>query len=109
MRSVCYEFITIETRLRLSVKLIFFKAMPKTKTPANLVGPQVKRRREELQLTQEQLAAQLQVNGLDISRSTLGQIEVRLRCVIDSELIVLAKTLKVTTDELFPVSSRKRK
>ncbi len=81
--------------------------MPKTKTPANVVGPQVKRRREALALTQEELSAKLQINGLDVSRSTLGQIEARLRCVIDSELFIIAKTLRVSTDSLFS-TERKR-
>jgi transcriptional regulator with XRE-family HTH domain len=64
--------------------------MARTKTPANIVGPQIRKRRNQLGLTQEALAAQCQLHGLDISRGTLSQIEARLRCVTDDELLALA-------------------
>ena len=67
--------------------------MPRKKYPANVVGSQIRKVRGRLGLTQEQLAAQCQLAGLDISRSTLGQIEARLRYVSDEELIVLASLL----------------
>lgn len=83
--------------------------MARTKTPANIVGPQIRERRNELRLTQEELAAKCQLNGLDISRGTLSQIEARLRCVTDDELLAIAITLDVSTDSLFPVRSKRRK
>lgn len=83
--------------------------MARTKTPANIVGPQIRERRNQLGLTQEEFAAKCQLNGLDISRGTLSQIEARLRCVTDDELLMLALTLGVSTDALFPAGSRKRK
>jgi DNA-binding XRE family transcriptional regulator len=55
---------------------------------------------DALGLTQEQLAARCQLRGLDISRGTLSQIEAQLRCVVDSELLLLAKVLRVSADEL---------
>ena len=82
--------------------------MPRKKYPANVVGPQVRKVRVRLGLTQEQLAAQCQLAGLDISRSTLGQIEARLRHVSDEELIVLASLLGLTTDQLYPEEILKR-
>jgi transcriptional regulator with XRE-family HTH domain len=83
--------------------------MARTKTPANIVGPQIRKRRNQLGLTQEALAAQCQLHGLDISRGTLSQIEARLRCVTDDELLALARVLKVSTDSLFPVGLKKSK
>ena len=83
--------------------------MARTKTPANVVGPQIRKRRDELGLTQEELAAQCQLGGLDISRGTLSQIEAQLRCVTDDELFALALVLKVTTDSLFPPEFKRRK
>lgn len=83
--------------------------MARTKRPANLVGPQIQARRNELGLTQEALATQCQLNGFDISRGTLSQIEARVRCVTDDELLALARVLKVTTDSLFPAEARKRR
>ena len=76
--------------------------MARTKKPANIVGPQVRKRRYSLGLTQEQFAAQCQLRGFDISRGTLSQIEAQVRCVTDDELLALAKVLKTSTDSLFP-------
>ncbi|MGD0813554.1 MAG: helix-turn-helix transcriptional regulator [Verrucomicrobiota bacterium] len=76
--------------------------MARTKTPANVVGPQIRRLRNRLGLTQEELAGRCQVKGLDISRATLSQIEARLRCVKDKELFLLASVLCVKTDDLYP-------
>jgi transcriptional regulator with XRE-family HTH domain len=72
----------------------------RAKKIANIVGPQIQKRRYEMGLTQEQLAARCQLRGLNISRGTLSQIEAQLRCVIDSELALLAQVLKVSTDQL---------
>ena len=80
--------------------------MARTKTPANVVGPQVRKLRNKLDLTQEELAARCQLHGLDISRGTLSQIEARLRRVADSELFRLSVVLKVSTDDLFPSEMR---
>jgi len=75
--------------------------MARTRTPANIVGKQIQKKREQLGLTQETFAARCQLHGLDISRGTVSQIEAQLRCVKDDELFLLAKTLKVSTDSLF--------
>jgi transcriptional regulator with XRE-family HTH domain len=81
--------------------------MARTKTPANIVGPQIRKRRNELELTQEELAMQCQLNGFDISRGTLSQIEAQLRCVTDDELLELARVLKVSIDSLFSAQSKR--
>jgi transcriptional regulator with XRE-family HTH domain len=83
--------------------------MARTKTPANVVGPQIKKLRNKLRLTQEQLATRCQLAGLDISRGTLSHIEARLRCVTDKELFLLASVFKVSTDDLYPAEMRRRK
>jgi transcriptional regulator with XRE-family HTH domain len=83
--------------------------MARTKNPANIVGPQIRKRRNELGMTQEKLATQCQLEGLDISRGTLSQIEAQVRCVADDELLALAKVLKVSTDSLFPMQAKKPK
>ena len=74
--------------------------MSRTKSPANIVGPHIRKRRSDLGLTQEQLATRCQLAGLDISRGTLSQIEAQLRCVTDDELLALTRVLKVTADSL---------
>lgn len=83
--------------------------MPRTKIPANVVGPQIRKLRYESELTQEQLATRCQLAGLDISRATLAQIESRLRYVCDEELFIVASVLNVTTDELYPSTMKKRR
>ncbi len=56
-----------------------------------------------LELTQEDLAARLQVLGLNsIDRVGVVKIERRIRSVFDYELKIIADALKITTDALFP-------
>jgi len=81
----------------------------RTKRPANVIGPQVKKLRLRLGLTQEALAARCQIAGLDLSRGTLSHLEARLRCVKDSELFLLASILKVSLEDLFPPEMKKPK
>ena len=83
--------------------------MPRKKSPANVVGPQIQKTRYQLGLTQEQFSAKCQMAGLDISRATLAQIEARFRYVTDEELFTLVTLLKVTTDELYPPEWLKRR
>jgi transcriptional regulator with XRE-family HTH domain len=82
--------------------------MPRKQYPANAVGPQIRKVRGKLGLTQEQLATNCQLAGLDISRSTLGQIESRLRYVTDEELMVVASLLGVALEALYPEELLKR-
>jgi transcriptional regulator with XRE-family HTH domain len=81
--------------------------MARKRKLANVVGPQVQKARYALGLTQEEFAGRCQLAGLDISRGTLSQIEARLRCVVDSELFLLAKVLGLATDALFPEQLRR--
>jgi transcriptional regulator with XRE-family HTH domain len=82
--------------------------MPRKKYPANVVGPRIRKVRRRLGLTQEELSAHCQLAGLDISRSSLEQIEARLRYVTDEELILLASLRGVTTEQLYPEEILKR-
>ena len=68
----------------------------------NIVGPQVRKMRDQQNMTQEALAARCGVLGWDLSRGTLSKIEAQLRCVTDTELRVLADDLKVGLDDLYP-------
>jgi transcriptional regulator with XRE-family HTH domain len=81
----------------------------KPKRKANVVGPQVQKRRYELELTQEQFAAKCQLQGFDISRATLSQIEARLRCVKDYELLQLAHALNSSIESLFTIEMQRRR
>ncbi len=67
----------------------------------NVIGPQVKRLREQKAMTQEGLTAQCNLLGWSISRGTLAKIESQVRRVIDSEVVFLAQALEVEISELF--------
>ena len=68
----------------------------------NIVGPQVRKLRYQLGVTQEGLAARCGVLGWDLSRATLSKIEAQLCCVIDTELDILAGALRVEIASLYP-------
>jgi transcriptional regulator with XRE-family HTH domain len=57
------------------------------------------------ELTQDALAAKLQRAGLDLDRTALAKIEIRLRSVFDFELRMIARVLSVELDALFPPDS----
>lgn len=62
---------------------------------SNLCGTKVKEMRIQLKLTQEQLASQVQIAGLDITQRAISRIETGDRVVPDYELIYLSKALNV--------------
>ncbi len=72
----------------------------------NVIGPQVRRLRDKLGWTQDQLAVKLQLFGWDTSRVSVTKLEGQTRRVPDLELFVLAKVLGVSVDELFPRNLR---
>jgi transcriptional regulator with XRE-family HTH domain len=74
----------------------------KQKLLRNIVGPQVRKLRYQKGLTQELFAARCSVLGLELSRATLSKIEAQLRCVSDSELVILADALRVDVSTLLP-------
>ncbi len=76
--------------------------MPRKTFPANIVGPQIRKERCRLGLSQERFAARCQMGGLDISRSTLAQIEIRFRYISDEELFIVASALGLTPNDLYP-------
>jgi transcriptional regulator with XRE-family HTH domain len=45
---------------------------------------------------------------LDISRSTLAQIEIQYRYLSDDELLILAAVLNLSTDDLYPEEIKRR-
>jgi transcriptional regulator with XRE-family HTH domain len=78
-------------------------------TAQNVIGAQVRRLRNQRDFTQEQLAARLQVLGLEISRAGLSKIEAGLRCVADAELPFIAEALNVGIGDLFPTKLAKKR
>jgi hypothetical protein len=70
--------------------------------PKNIVGPQVRKFRDQYGWSQGMLATKCQLIGWDISRSIVAAIEGRVRWVGDFEMVILAKALRVNPLELLP-------
>ena len=64
-------------------------------------GKNIRILRKKKKLTQEQLSAQLQIRGCDITRSALAKIEVGQRHLYPDEIRVLKELLCVTFEEMF--------
>lgn len=69
----------------------------------NICGDRVHEARCKLRLTQSDLAAKLQINGILIERDSISRIEIGTRFVADYELKELAKILKVSVDWLLGI------
>lgn len=65
------------------------------------MGSHLARLRQEKGLTQEQLAARLQVHGCDLTRSALAKIEVGQRHLYPDEIKALTEVLAVSYEQLF--------
>ena len=66
----------------------------------NICGEKVKQARKKQGLSQENLAARLQVEGINIERDSVSRIEIGTRFVADYELLALSNILKVTPSYL---------
>ena len=66
----------------------------------NLCGERVREARTRAGWSQEQLAAKLQLSGLQIGQMVVSRIETGKRVVPDFELPIIAEVLGVTTDWL---------
>ena len=69
----------------------------------NICGNRIQEARCKLNLTQSDLAAQLQVDGIIIERNSISRIESGTRFVADYELRELAKILKVSVNWLLGI------
>ena len=69
----------------------------------NICGERVKEARKKLKLSQENLAARLQVEGVNIERDSVSRIEIGTRFVADYELAALCKILNVTPEYLLGI------
>ena len=62
----------------------------------NICGKRIKEARKCLHLTQEALAAKLQVAGINVERDSVSRMEIGTRFVADFELLILCQVLGVT-------------
>lgn len=66
----------------------------------NLCGDRVKEARARRKITQEDLAARLQIEGVTMERDSVSRIEIGTRFVTDYELVVLSRVLGVSMEWL---------
>ena len=74
----------------------------------NISGQNIRRLREQKKLSQDQLAAKLQTEGLGVNQNSISRIETGKRIVTDFELKILSKVLNVDINELVPDESLSR-
>ena len=69
----------------------------------NVVGPRIRqaRYRSGTRITQAELAARLQVLGIEVDRTAVSKIETQRRPVTDIELIAICKALGIEVGSLF--------
>ena len=70
----------------------------------NITGQILCKIRDEMNLTQDDVARKCQLMGWDISRDTIMKIEGNRRLVADYELHLLAKSLNVNPERLLAKS-----
>ena len=64
-------------------------------------GARIRDLRKAAQMTQEQVAAKLQLRGFDMSRSIYSQIECGIHNIRVDELVALKQIFGVTYDDFF--------
>lgn len=67
------------------------------------IGNNIRKLREKAGLTQEQVAAKLQINGCDITRSAVAKIEVGQRHLYPDEIMLLKEILGASYEDIFDV------
>ena len=65
------------------------------------IGENIKKFRLNAKMTQDVLAAKMQLSGCDITRSAIAKIEVGQRHIYPDEIIILKDILNVSFDDIF--------
>lgn len=64
-------------------------------------GKNLRKIRESKNMTQEVVAAKMQLRGCDITRSAIAKIEVAQRHIYADEILILKEIFDVSFDEMF--------
>ncbi len=67
------------------------------------IGKNIRTLREKAGITQDTLAAKLQIDGCDITRSAIAKIEVGQRHLYPDEIILIKKALDVSFEEILDI------
>lgn len=70
------------------------------------IGANIRRLRERVQMTQEELSVKLQLEGCDMTRSAVAKIEVGQRHLYPDEILLLKHILGVSYEELFDMENQ---
>lgn len=73
------------------------------KTVEKKIGSNIRRIREARGMTQDMLAAKLQLNGCDITRSAVAKIEVGQRHLYPDEVILIREILNTSFESIFEI------
>ena len=71
----------------------------------NLCGERIRESRVKQRISQANLAAMLQVEGVTIERDSISRIEIGTRFVADYELMIFSKILGVSVQWLLGIDS----
>ena len=66
----------------------------------NITGARIKTLRIKMKLTQEQVAAKMQLAGIQIDQKAISRLESGDRVITDYELMCLAEILKTSADQI---------
>lgn len=69
------------------------------------IGKNIRHIRESKGMTQDMLAAKLQLRGCDITRSAVAKIEVGQRHLYPDEIILIREILNTTYNAIFDIDS----
>ncbi len=75
---------------------------------SNVCGDRIRRRRVIDRVSQEQLAAKLQLVGLGITQKAISRIETGKRIVTDYELLAISEALDVSVSYLLGLEEEKK-
>ena len=73
----------------------------------NICGQRIKELREQAKMSQDQLAAKLQTEGLGVNQNSVSRIETGKRIVADFELRAIAKVFHTDANSLLEDDSDK--
>ncbi len=71
------------------------------------IGRNIRNIREKQNMTQETLAAKLQLGGCDITRSAVAKIEVGQRHLYPDEIVLIKEILNTTFENIFYGDNKK--
>ena len=67
------------------------------------IGANIRLLRENNNMTQEVLAAKMQLMGCEITRSAVAKIEVGQRHLYSDEIVLIKQILNVSYDDIFKI------